>query len=278
MKVGFIGLGNIGRPIAENLVEPPLELSVYDSHPPACIPFEGKAAIAQSPAEIARNATCIGICVRDEKDVADVLNGPTGLLENCASGSIVIIHSTIRPATIRQLADDAAAHGIHIIDAPVSRGPQGLNAAKFVCMVGADAAIFEQAKPYFLAFTSDLIHAGSSVGAGMTLKLCNNLTTYIELSAAVEAFRLAEAGGLSRDLVREVMTSAGTLTSSMKQFVDFLAIARQDMKQYEPRLAWTLSLAEKDLDFALDLGRQFGVTLPITETARREFRAAIGLG
>ena len=277
LKVGSIGLGNIGRPMADNLMAPAFDLAVFDAVPAAAAHFEGRALIAGSPAEVARHAVLIGICVRDENDVSNVLHGPEGLLENCSPGAVIAVHSTIRPSTIRQIADAALARKVHVVDAPVSRGPAGVHAQKFVCMVGAEEAVFEQVRPLLEGFASDLIHAGTAVGAGMTLKLCNNLTTYIELSAAVEAFRLAEAGGLAPELVRDVMTKAGTLTPSMRQFVEFLAIARPDIEQYRTRLEWTLSLANKDLDFALDLSREFGVTLPMTEMARQTFAGAIGL-
>src|SRR5579859_2756053 len=137
MKVGFIGLGHIGGPMAQNLTVPPFELTVYDVVSAAAAAFEGKATIAGSVAEVAKNATRIGICVRDEDDLSQVLHGPGGLFANCAPGTVITIHSTIRPATIKQVAEQAKQHGLSIIDAPVSRGPAGLDASKFVCMAGA---------------------------------------------------------------------------------------------------------------------------------------------
>lgn len=275
MKVGFIGVGNIGRPMAENFTAPDFDLAIYDAFPAAAAALEGKAKIAATPAAIAKHASLIGICVRDEKDVMTVLNGPDGLLANAAPGAIIAVHSTIRPATIKSLAADAANANIHIIDAPVSRGPTGLGAQKFVCMVGAPQPVYDRIRPYFEAFASDLIHAGPEIGAGMTLKLCNNLATYIELSAGIEAFRLAEAAGLSTDLVREVMMSAGTLTNSMSQFNQFVAAARGDRETNAPRKLWTISLAEKDLDCALSLAADLGVDLPVTKSARANFRGTI---
>lgn len=277
MKVGFIGLGNIGLPMAQGLVEPPFQLTVYDAVPSAMSSFEGRATLASTVAEVAGAASWIGVCVRDERDVLDVLQGSGGLLGNCASGTVIAIHSTIRPATIKQLALDAAGRGIHIVDAPVSRGPQGTDATKFVCMVGAENKVFDLARPFLNAFSDNLIHAGSAVGDGMSLKLCNNLATYIEFLAGIEAFRLAEAVGLSRDLVRNLMTSTGNLNNSMWQLLEFLAIVRQDPTPHQTRLSWTASLADKDLSLAIELAEQHGISLPVAGSARNEFKGAIGL-
>jgi 3-hydroxyisobutyrate dehydrogenase-like beta-hydroxyacid dehydrogenase len=277
MKVGFIGLGNIGGPMAQNLTQPPFELTVYDVAPGAAVAFEGKATIAGSVADVAKNATRIGICVRDENDLSQVLCGPGGLFANCASGTVIAIHSTIRPATIKEVAEEAKQHGISIIDAPVSRGPAGLDASKFVCMAGAPPDVFEQGRPFLEAFSSKLIHAGHAVGDGMALKLCNNLITYIEFSAGIEAFRLAKAAGLSYELVREVLTFTGTLTNSMRQLADGMeAVSKGGQTRAMPFVS-TANLADKDLSFALGLAEDVGVTLPVTTNTRKEFPGLLGV-
>ncbi len=277
MKVGFIGLGNIGRPMAEGLVGPSYELTVFDVFPAAASTFEGRATIASSVAQVAKSATRIGICVRDEKDVTDVLVGPGGLFENCAAGTVIAVHSTVRRATIRQLAEQAKGHGLAIVDAPVSRGPSGSDATKFVCMVGAEPEVLDQIRPFLEGFSFNIIHAGPAVGDGTALKLSNNLITYVEFSAGIEAFRMTDAAGLSRDLVKEVLTATGTLTNSMRQLIDFLPIAHQDMERHTPRLNWTAALCDKDLACALALAEEVGVTLPVTECTKEEFRGELGL-
>lgn len=276
MRVGFIGVGNIGRPMAERLAAPPFELTVFDVTPAALDPFKGKARIAASPAALGLDADLIGICVRHDADVRAVMDGEEGLLRTLRPGAVVAIHSTIRPATVSGLAGPVAKTGAYLLDAAVSGGPVIAAAGKLVCMVGGDAAPLARIRPMLEAHSSRITHVGK-LGCGMAAKLCNNLVTYMQLLATVESFRLAAAAGVEDSVLRDIMTANGNLTTTMGQYLDFTrdGPAKLGRDGYAALTNGTCGLAEKDLDFALACGADMGVALPGTEAVRRLIRAAL---
>ena len=269
MRVGFIGLGHIGAPMARALAAPPFELTVFDVVPEALDRFEDTARLAASPAEVGRNADIVGVCVRDDEQVRTVLGGPDGLLAGLGKGGIILVHSTVLAITVRDLANAAAQRGIDLIDAAVTRTVHG-EANQFVCsMVGGDPAIIERARPFLDAFSTQIVPAGP-LGGGMVVKACNNLTTFLEFLAAHEAFRLAEANGVAASVLQQVMTGNGNMTPSMAAFMKArITGAMQpntpDARAFRTRIG---KLSEKDLDVALALGREVGLSLPATESAR----------
>jgi 3-hydroxyisobutyrate dehydrogenase len=276
MKVGFIGVGNIGKPMAEQLAQPPFELTVFDVSAAATAPFAGRARVASSPAELGRHADVVGICVRHDADVTAVVTGPGGLLETLRPDSIIAIHSTVRPATVRTLAETGAAKGVHVLDAAVSGGPMGAAARKLVTMVGGDEAQVARLRPMIEAFSGTIIHAGGT-GMGMALKLCNNLVTYMQLQAAIEGVGLAIAGGLDEKVLREVMANNGNLTTAMGQYLDFCNTGSERLGQ-ENYMAYkdaTAGLAEKDLDFAIAFAADVGFPVKGTEAIRQLIRAGL---
>jgi 3-hydroxyisobutyrate dehydrogenase-like beta-hydroxyacid dehydrogenase len=276
MQVGFIGVGNIGKPMAEQLAKPTFDLTVFDVAAAATEPFAGRARIAGSPAELGRHADIVGICVRHDADVTAVVTASDGLLETLQPGAIIAIHSTVRPATVRTLADMAAAKGVHVLDAAVSGGPAGATARKLVAMVGGDDEPVARLRPMLEAFSGTIIHAGAS-GTGMALKLCNNLVTYMQLQAAIEGFGLAAAGGLDEAVLRNVMAANGNLTTAMGQYLDFCNNGPAQLGQdaYQAFKDATAGLAEKDLDFALAFAEDVGFQLKGAETIRQIIRAGL---
>jgi 3-hydroxyisobutyrate dehydrogenase-like beta-hydroxyacid dehydrogenase len=279
MKVGFIGLGMIGGPMAEQLAEPPFELTVHDAFPAAMARFKGKAHLAASPAELGKRADLVGICVLNDAQVQAVVAGPGGLLETMQKGGVIAVHSTVRSTTVRELAELAAAKGVDLIDAAVSGGPMGAKARNLVCMVGGSAEAIERARPLLKAYCGNIIHAGGT-GAGLALKVSNNLVTYIELMSALEGYRLAEALGLDPDMLTSVMKDNGNLTTAMGLYMKY----RRDLpgqmgaagfRKTQLDLA---NLGEKDLDLALEMAAQFGVRLPTTEAVRKLMRDNILIG
>jgi 3-hydroxyisobutyrate dehydrogenase len=270
MRVGFIGLGHIGTDMAKSLAAAPFELTVFDVAPGALSRFEGIARLVGSAADVGRHSEIVGVCVRDDVQLRAALTGPDGLLEGIGKRGIILVHSTVRATTIRELAVVASERGVDLIDAAVSRTVQGQAAARFVCsMVGGDPVIMERARPVLEAFSTAIVHAGP-LGAGMVIKACNNLTTFIEYTAAHESFRLAEANGIDPTVLRQVMTANGNLTPSMAAFMNFRAtdttrLGQAEFAQLQTRMG---KLCEKDLDVALDLASDSGLRLPATERAR----------
>lgn len=276
MKVGFIGVGNIGKPMAEQLAQPPFELTVFDVSSAATDAFAGKAKVAASPAELGRDVEQVGICVRHDADVTAVVTGADGLLQTMRPGTIIAVHSTVRPATVKILAETAKAKGIYLLDAAVSGGPMGAAAKKLVTMIGGDAAQVERLRTMVEAFSGTIIHAGDT-GMGMALKLCNNLVTYMQLQAAIEGVGLAIAGGLDEKVLREVMANNGNLTTAMSQYLDFCATGPERMGQgaYMAYKDATVGLAEKDLDFAIAFAEDVGYPIKGTEAIRQVIGAGL---
>jgi 3-hydroxyisobutyrate dehydrogenase-like beta-hydroxyacid dehydrogenase len=276
MKVGFIGVGNIGKPMAEQLAKQPFELTVFDVSPAATEPFAGKARIAATPAELGRDVEQVGICVRHDADVTAAVAGPDGLLETMRPDTIIAVHSTVRPATVKTLAGAAKAKGVHLLDAGVSGGPTGAAAKKLVTMIGGEPELVERLRVMVDAFSGTIIHAGGT-GMGMALKLCNNLVTYMQLEAAIEGVRLAIAGGLDEKVLREVMQNNGNMTTAMGQYLAACEAgpARIGQEAYLRHKDATAGLAEKDLDFALAFAKDVGVELKGTETIRQVIREGL---
>ncbi|MBA6413692.1 NAD(P)-dependent oxidoreductase [Parahaliea sp. F7430] len=268
--VGYIGLGDIGKPSAVRLLDGPWTTYVYDVVEDAVAELEKLGAKGcSSPAELAAACQHIGICVRDESQVQALLYGEQGLFANAAPGTVIAIHSTLACSVLKLWAGDAEAAGVRLIDAAITGGRQGAENGTLCYMVGGSAADVERAKPVFETSAERIVHAGD-LGAGMLLKLCNNLITYAEFLAMSEACRLAEAGGLSINVLREVGLSNGVVNESMHRFVEnrnaiSAKASEQDMETYFGPFG---RLGEKDLDCALASARDLGVELPSTERLR----------
>ena len=266
-NVGYIGLGNIGKPSAKHLLCDPFRAHVYDVVPEAVAELVALGAIASaSPAELARSCTHIGICVRDDAQVEDLLYGDEGLLAHAAAGTIIAVHSTVTQAGIRKWAADAAEQGIHLLDAPITGGAQGAEAGTLCYMVGGAADIVARATPVFETSADKVVHAGP-LGTGIVLKLCNNLITYAEFMAMSEATRLAEAGGLSADVLREVGKSNGVINENMHSFISNRnALAAGCTEEQMAEIFGPFGkLGEKDLECALQTAAELGISIPYTE-------------
>ena len=266
MSVGFIGLGNIGRPIAVQLLKLGEELWVYDLAAAAVTELTSRGARPAADArEIAARCGIVGVCVRDEAEVEALLHGESGLLSNMAADSVIAVHSTVTQAAILRWARAARDHGVHLIDAPVTGGAAAAETATLTYMVGGEAPVIERCRALFMSSGKKLIHAGP-VGAGILLKLCNNLMTYAALAAVHEADRLARAGGLDPALLGEVGRSNGVVTAQMEAFLanrgKLAAMGTQTLQQaFRPFAA----LARKDLAAALASAAALQLALPATE-------------
>jgi 3-hydroxyisobutyrate dehydrogenase-like beta-hydroxyacid dehydrogenase len=279
MRVGFVGLGNIGRPMAERLVAAGLETTVFDLREEAVRALaERGARPAASPRDVARASEQVGVCVRDDAGVRAVFEAGDGLLAGAAPDLVVAVHSTVRPDTVVDLARGAAAFGVGVVDACVSGGAAGAAKGELLVMAGGDAAHVERCAPAFGAFARRVIHAGP-VGSGARAKLCNNVMTYLAWTAAFEAMLLARSAGLPQEVFEEVTGATGNLTDPMRAFLALYKVpeAARRSDAVQAILRGHVEVAEKDLALALELAREGGVALPGAGVAAQIMARVYGL-
>jgi 3-hydroxyisobutyrate dehydrogenase-like beta-hydroxyacid dehydrogenase len=264
MRVGFIGLGNIGKPMALRLVEGGLDTTVLDVLPTAVEALATAGAkAAGSPAELARACDVIGVCVRDDEDVRDVTYGDHGLLAGARKGAVIALHSTILPSTVKEVGAAAAERGVQVVDACITGGEAGARQGTLTYMVGGDAAALETCRPAFETSAAKIVHTGD-LGTGAATKLCNNLMTYLAWVSAFEATTLARAAGLSQDKLEEVTRSNGNMTDPMLAFLALHKVPEETRKSdaFQAVVRNFSLLAEKDLAVTLAFARECGVSLP----------------
>lgn len=223
-RIGFVGLGNIGLPMANALLRDRWSLTVYD------IKAENSRQCAEAGADVADSveglAECavVALAVSDDDAVSAVLEG-SGLLKRLTAGSVVLVHSTVLPTTARRLADEADRHGVALLDAPVSGGASRAEAGDLTVMVGGSEDGLTRVKPVLESLASDIIHVGD-VGAGAAVKLANQLVMFASLAGAFEAIDFARAFGASEKVILEVLGSSTGDTWVTRNWGFFESLAR----------------------------------------------------
>lgn len=265
IRAGFIGLGNQGKPIAAHLAPAGFETTVYDiAEAPVRDLVDKGAKAAASPREVGAAADVVGICVPEDSHVRAVVFGADGLLAGM-SGGVILVHSTVLPQTIADVAEAAAANNIAVLDACVTGGAMRAEMKQITYMIGGASEALETARPYFEATTDvELIHAGE-LGNGAKLKLCINLITYIQWAAAYESMALARAIGLPQEVLEQAGRSNGQLTELMINFLATHKVPEETVKDpgYQDLMRGYMKIAEKDLAWALELARKADVALPV---------------
>jgi 3-hydroxyisobutyrate dehydrogenase len=204
VKVGFIGLGSQGGPMARRIVEAGCETTLWARRPATLQPFaDTPAKVAESPAELAAASDLVCLCVVGDADIEEITRGEDGLLAAMKPGGVIAVHSTVHPDTCRELAKQAGAQGVSVIDAPVSGGGPAASEGRLLVMVGGDADVVERCRPVFETYADPVVHLGD-LGSGQTTKLLNNLLFTANLGTAATALSLADALGVSPDRFTEV--------------------------------------------------------------------------
>jgi 3-hydroxyisobutyrate dehydrogenase len=278
-RAGFIGLGSIGRPMARRLCAGGLATTVYDLVPAAVDELVAAGASrADSARAVAAASDVVGVCVRDDADVTNVVLGEDGLLAGAAPGLVIAIHSTILPRTVRELGAAAAERGASVVDACVTGGPTGADQGRLTYMVGGEAADLERCRPVFATAARAIVHTGP-LGTGAATKLCNNLMTYLGFLAAFEATTLAREAGLSTSAFEEVTRSNGNLTDQMQAFLMLHRLPAEQRGEagFQQMLRGYTTLAEKDLAVTLAFAREHGVALPGTGLCQQVMARVYGL-
>ena len=228
-----------------------------------------RARLTMSCADLARSSEVIAVCVRDDVQLLAVAYGEKSLSDSIGPDTIVLVHSTVRPQTVRDLAETLALRGGRVLDAAVTGGAHLAATGELCAMVGGAAADLAAARPVLEACCRRIVHAGP-LGAGMVLKAANNLVTMLSLVAAHESDRLARAAGLDAEMLREVMTENGNLTDTMRRFLEFrttgpASLGEQAYREFQERMG---KLGAKDLAVALEIARDLDVELPGAAAAR----------
>jgi len=273
IKLGYIGLGNMGAPMAKRLVDWPGGVTVFDVRTEAMTPLaEAGATLADSVADVA-STDIISVTVLNDEQVREVVGE---LAASAKPGTVIAIHSTISPDTAVELAGQLSPQGIHIVDAPVSGGGGAAEKGQLAVMVGAEREVYERIKPAFKQFASVVVHAGEP-GAGTRMKLARNMLTFTSYAAAGEAMKLAAAAGIDLQTLGQVIRHTDAQSGGPGAVVvrDNIADLEPDNFLYGP-LAHARDLGEKDLSLALALGEARGVDLPMAEMALKNL--AVGLG
>jgi 3-hydroxyisobutyrate dehydrogenase len=273
MKVGFIGLGRMGKPMAVNIFNAGFDLTVFDVRKD---PVDELVSLGAKPAQTARqlgeHAEIIGIAVVDDSQVEEVVLGRTGLLEGASSGAIIAIHSTILPKTVLTIAECAREAGVHVIDSPISGGEEGARERNLCCMVGGDQELVDRCRGVFASYASQVVHMGE-LGSGAAAKLIAQAVVCINMLAASEAELLCRQTGLRLELMQQVLGASSGQSFVIDHWMDrFKRPADPDAIRRRRTAVFKQSLAP-----ALDLASSRGVSLPGAVLAHRLFDRIMGL-
>jgi len=245
IRVGFIGLGNQGKPIAAHLAPAGLQTTVYDIVPePVEELVSGGAKAAASPRELGAEADVVGICVPEDAHVRAVVYGDDGLLAGLAAGSVILIHSTILPETAVEVAEAAAATDVAVMDACVTGGASRAQSKQLTYLIGGPEAALEKARPYFEATTEvPVIH------------------------------------GLPQEVLEDAGRANGQLTDLMIAYLTTHKLPEEARKsdEFQSLMRGHMAIGEKDLAWALELARKFGVALPVASLVSQSMARLYGV-
>lgn len=259
--VGFIGLGVMGSGMARGLLRQGRALVVHARRPAALAGWaEAGAAVAATPRQLGARCRVVLLCVSDAEAVAQVLFNADGLAAGLEAGAIVVDASTIAPASARDFAQRLASQGVHYLDAPVSGGQQGAEAGTLACMIGGPAEAVDAVRPVLAAFCQSVTHVGA-VGAGQTVKACNQIAVASAMLGVAEAVAFARSHGVDPAVMRQVLL-AGTARS--------LVLERHGQRVVEGSYVpgFRAELMRKDLRLAVEAAAASGVELQTTAIAK----------
>ncbi|HZS95035.1 MAG TPA: NAD(P)-dependent oxidoreductase [Chloroflexota bacterium] len=272
LRVGFIGLGAMGIPMARNILRAGFPLTVWARRREAAEPLLADGAKwASSAAGLARESDVVITIVTNSPDVREVVTGPGGILEGAREGLVVVDMSTIAPSVSREIAAEAGERGVAFLDAPVSGGTQGAEAGTLTIMVGGDADALETARPVLEAMGKRIFHVGPS-GSGEVVKLVNNSLVGVIGAATGEALVLGAKEGVDVGTMAEVI---GVSTGASWQLANQFPL-RVFNGSFQP--GFMTDLLAKDLGLALNLGAESEVPLPLTAVARQLYVASQAAG
>ncbi len=252
-RLGFIGLGIMGRGITANLVAAGHRVTVWNRTP-------GKAdgldvAVVDSPQDVGPESDIVFVCVSDTPDVEEVVFGDYGVIHGMTKGDVLVDHSTISPVATKQFAAQAEELGIDWVDAPVSGGSEGAERGTLAVMAGGPIAALDRVRPFMVAFSSSIVHVGEESGSGQMVKAVNQVLVVLNQLAASEALLLAQSAGL--DLSKTLAAVEGGAAGSW-----MLSNRGPQMIERDWRPGFTIDLQQKDLRLVLEAADELGAVVP----------------
>ncbi len=256
-RIGFIGLGIMGKPMAHNLMKAGHKLVVYNrSQAPVKELAADGATGADSPKAVASQSEVVITMLPDSPQVQEVMTGKEGVLAGAKAGTLVIDMSTISPVVTQEVAKVAQAQGVRMLDAPVSGGDVGARQGTLSIMVGGSAEDFEQARPIFEVLGKTVVHVGGT-GAGQVVKACNQIVVALTIEAVSEALVLGSKADVDPSVILKVL-SGGLAANRVME------VRGPNFLQHNFQPGFKIALHHKDLGIALAAGREYGVPLPVT--------------
>ncbi len=276
--VAFMGLGTMGRPMAERLVAAGYRLAVYDPLPEA---LDALAAVGAQAAPSARKAVTgarvVITMLPDGPHVREALTGPEGVLQEMSPGSTLIDMSTIDPPTSKELAGLARRHGVRMLDAPVSGSSAGAVDGTLTVMVGGDAGVLAELRPLLSVLGRNVVHCGDH-GAGVSVKLANQIVAGTSMVAVAESYALAQSLGIDPRLLFDVVSASSGDCWALRTRPPVPGVLGTSPADDGFRPGFRGALMRKDLDLALATAEAHAVNLPVTSRARELYAQLTGKG
>lgn len=272
MKIGFIGVGNMGGPICRNIIKNGAhQVSVFDLNDAAVARCTDLGATrGESPSAVAADADVVMTSLPHPRDVEQVVLGGDGIAESIKPGAVYCDLSTNSPLMIRKLATVLGKQGVRMLDAPVSGGVVAAAKATLAVMVGGDRATFDRLEALFRCFGENLVYCGGT-GTGCVAKIANNLIAFCNMAASAEGLMLGVAAGIDLEVLNQV------IRNSSGNSMTFRAVVK-NAKSGDWTPSFSLGLAYKDMRLALELADELGVPLMLSPTVHSLMRMAKGLG
>ena len=258
-KIGFVGTGAMGSALLSRLKLANVQATAFDIAPAAIEAARKEGAqIATSAKAVAQASTIVDVVVRTDREVLDCTMGKDGILEGAAPGTLVLLHSTIRPTTTKKVAQAAAETRVYVIDACMTAVPNAVRQGGLTFLVGGQKALFDRAKPHLMNMAKDAVHMGP-LGCGNVTKLFKNMVTASEALIIYEALQIGKAAGIDYKAALDLMQK--TKSQHLLDRWDM----RFDLSGGDLKFNAGTNLYDKDLPLAAEVGKALGATIPVTE-------------
>ena len=258
-KIGFVGTGAMGSALLSRLKLANVQATAFDIVPVAMEAARKEGAqTATSAKAVAQTSTIVDVVVRTDQEVLDCTMGKDGILEGAAPGTLVLLHSTIRPTTTKKIAEAAAETRVYVIDACMTAVPSAVRQGGLTFLVGGQKALFDRAKPHLMNMAKDAVHMGP-LGCGNVTKLFKNMVTASEALIVYEALQIGKAAGIDYKAALDLMQK------TKSQHVLDRWDMRFDLSGGDLKFNAGTNLYDKDLPLAAEVGKALGATIPVTE-------------